>query len=66
MATFQDKMIDLVMKVSDFITGSENPTEVVPTSNTLVGVTRTGLDKSGGGNANVIEPYSSREIHVLD
>ena len=37
MATFQDKMIDLVMKVSDFITGSENPTEVVPTSNTLVG-----------------------------
>ena len=55
MLNFQDKAIELVMKLTDFITGHEAPAEVsASTSNSLAGVKRSGLDKPGGWNANVI------------
>lgn len=55
MIDFQEKILNFTMKVIDFITGTKNPVEVTPTSNTLAGISRTGLDKPGGGNVNVIE-----------
>ena len=55
MVDFQEKILNFTMKVIDFITGTKNPAEVTPTSNTLAGISRIGLDKPGGGNVNVIE-----------